>query len=123
MWWCCGKEKPHAIGCKVQKHITKEDNDEESDDDIDKAKKIKCYTCKQTGHTQQDCERDPNIRTLLDVDMESARVQKVLNMKKLTADAGHLTASLFEKLAMTNAEKENETLMTFDDFNYKAFNR
>jgi hypothetical protein len=29
MWWCCGKLNKEALGCKFQKHILREDLDED----------------------------------------------------------------------------------------------
>jgi hypothetical protein len=51
MWWCCGKTKQNAPGCLFRKHISKEeDNEKDSDTDQTKAKRQKCYACKELGH-------------------------------------------------------------------------
>ena len=35
MWWCCGKTKKSAPGCKFQKHVSKEDyHDDEEEKEI-----------------------------------------------------------------------------------------
>jgi len=31
MWWCCGKSGKDAIGCKVAKHFTQEEEEEDHD--------------------------------------------------------------------------------------------
>jgi len=31
MYWCCGNRNPHARGCKVQKHTTRKDKDQEEE--------------------------------------------------------------------------------------------
>jgi len=69
MWWCCGKRGRDQPGCKFSKHEYKEDNDEE-DDENDKEKNkqkqmklMRCQCCKELGHSMENCERDPNIKT------------------------------------------------------------
>jgi len=29
MWWCCGKTKKEALGCKFSKHKVREENEDE----------------------------------------------------------------------------------------------
>lgn len=69
MWWCCGKTKKEAPGCKFAKHETKDDEEEDKaggadgEPDKSKLKQLKCVCCKEVGHLAKDCKRDPNIRT------------------------------------------------------------
>ena len=46
MWWCCGKTSKDALGCKYNKHESKEDDDEddarEKEEEKFKLKRIKC---------------------------------------------------------------------------------
>lgn len=82
LWWCCLK-KGNDKGCKLQKH---ESLDDEEDDDIDedkdskKEKELKfkrCQCCREIGHNIEDCPRDPNLRTMKDlneVEKENKRV-------------------------------------------------
>ena len=86
MWWCCGKTKPTAIGCKVQKHITKDKEDEDEELDEKDARTVKCHSCKQMGHSQDECELDPNIRSLKNVETEFERLHKISQVKKLNSD-------------------------------------
>jgi hypothetical protein len=53
MWWCCGKTGKDAIGCKITKHFTKEEEDEDPEkvEEIEESKKLKklnirCSCCK-----------------------------------------------------------------------------
>ena len=49
MYWCCGKTRKNAPGCKKNKHISyKSDNEEESDKDEEKI--VKCTACKSPNH-------------------------------------------------------------------------
>jgi hypothetical protein len=32
MYWCCGKTEPDAPGCKIRKHESRDDEDEEEED-------------------------------------------------------------------------------------------
>ncbi|CAD7964134.1 unnamed protein product [Amoebophrya sp. A25] len=82
MWWCCGKIGKEAIGCKFSKHESKDD--EEDLDEQDRAEreereikarnsKIKCYSCKESGHIAKNCPKDPNLRSLHDPAVEVQR--------------------------------------------------
>ena len=79
MWWCCGKTKLNAPGCKFQKHKQKDD---EMDDDDDTRKNeqninIRCESCKEAGHRAIECDKDPNLRTTFDVGDELTRLSKM----------------------------------------------
>eukprot|EP00347_Sterkiella_histriomuscorum_P006658 403351927 len=65
IWWCCGKISQKAPGCKYQKHQSKEEAEEmEERRAVGKIfKKVKCISCKQSGHTEDECPKDPNIKT------------------------------------------------------------
>ena len=40
MWWCCGKTKKDAAGCKYAKHESKDDEEDEKDKDaLDKVRR------------------------------------------------------------------------------------
>ncbi|CAD7955892.1 unnamed protein product [Amoebophrya sp. A120] len=75
MWWCCGKLGKDAIGCKFSKHESKDEDDDLDEQDRAEREerenktrnaKIKCYSCKETGHIAKNCPKDPNLRTLYD---------------------------------------------------------
>lgn len=55
MWWCCGKTSKEAIGCKYQKHESKDDAEDSADDDGEKKEKVdrnlRCFCCREIGHT------------------------------------------------------------------------
>ncbi len=71
MWWCCGKTAKDALGCKVAKHFSEEDKDEDNEkqeEDTEEIKRqrkmnIRCHCCKEKGHEADNCPRDPNLRT------------------------------------------------------------
>merc|ERR1711957_262044 len=66
MWWCCGKRGKEQPGCKFSKHETKEDEDDDEDEKKNKVrqlKSIRCQCCKEFGHTNENCYRDPNLKT------------------------------------------------------------
>jgi len=72
MWWCCGKLGKDAIGCKFNKHESKDDDDDLDEQEMkDKLEhdntmrnlNIKCYSCGEVGHKSRDCTRDPNCRS------------------------------------------------------------
>ena len=62
MWWCCGKTKLNAAGCKFQKHSSKEDKDDDEENDQIAAFKTRCALCRETGHKAHECVKDPNLR-------------------------------------------------------------
>ena len=79
MWWCCGKNKKDAPGCKFAKHECKDDEEEDKDKDEEektKQKQMKCACCKESGHGAQDCPREPNIRAQRDPAEELDRISK-----------------------------------------------
>jgi hypothetical protein len=74
IWWCCGKRGKEQLGCKFNKHFSKDDDEEEEDTNKEKVrnknmKYSRCNCCKELGHVIDDCPRDPNIRTkVADID-------------------------------------------------------
>lgn len=70
MWWCCGKNKKTSPGCKFQKHFSKDDEQESDQEESGGFFKVRCIICKETGHKANECDKDPNIRTLYDVEDE-----------------------------------------------------
>jgi len=122
MWWCCGKTKKNAPGCKFQKHISKEDGEDDEIEESEIKKNNKCIACKEVGHSANECERDPNFRTLFDVQNEFARIMNKREYKKLNADAGLVTFQMMEKFTLLSNERVMTQMLTFDDFNYKAYN-
>jgi hypothetical protein len=64
MWWCCGKLSKDALGCKFSKHLSKDEDEIDGLGQNEQAPLLqKCSCCKQTGHTAEECERDPNLLT------------------------------------------------------------
>lgn len=101
MWWCCGKTWKDAPGCKFSKHETKDDEEDEKDKEEEekvKFKNIKCYCCKENGHTAANCNRDPNIRSYCDTQAEITRIDKYKDFKKLNTDTFLFTNKLFEAM-------------------------
>ena len=132
MWWCCGKTTKDAPGCKFSKHVSKEDEDEdmEQQEETDAALKNKyarCYCCKEKGHRAQDCPRDPNIKTAHDANDEDLRIVKAKDFRKLLSDSLNITQKLFKGLLKRSAgEYEynpfSKGSMAFDDYSYKFYN-
>lgn len=83
MWWCCGKTKKEALGCKFSKHKIREENEDEEMDILGAnqqvfMKNVKCMCCLQQGHNSANCPNDPNIRTSVpytSVDKEFSRIR------------------------------------------------
>lgn len=93
MWWCCGKKDKDAPGCKYSKHESKEDSDYEDkgvDDDQNEwlKKQRRCMCCKQLGHTIENCQRDPNIKTgkQNEIVSEMERLSNLKECRKLHAE-------------------------------------
>jgi hypothetical protein len=55
MWWCCGKTKQTAQGCKFQKHVCKDKEDEDEQEGDQNQKLHKCQICKKQGHRENEC--------------------------------------------------------------------
>ena len=81
-YWCCGKTNENAPGCIVQKHIPREDEEDEMDpkekEEIQKqaSSNQMCRSCKQYGHQQEVCIRDPNLRTFFSQPEEVDRINE-----------------------------------------------
>ena len=125
MWWCCGKTNQNAKGCKYQKHVCKQTQDEREDHKGQDESKQKCSVCKQAGHGAFECELDPNLRTSYNVITETVRIDKIKAIKKRFQDANDLTKHLLETEALKNISNEKGIgrLMMQDDFNYSAYNQ
>ena len=78
MWWCCGKPNQNAKGCRVSKHIEKEEDKDDDRDLMDINKYyIRCHCCKGFGHELKDCPKDPNLKTSIDTALDERRLQKI----------------------------------------------
>lgn len=136
MWWCCGKTSKDASGCKYAKHFSKEDEDEElvhQEGEAEEAnllaknKNVRCYCCKEKGHGAKECPRDPNIKTLVDIQNEDKRLAKARDLKKLLSDSLSVTSRLFRNLIRRSAGHNeynpfSKGALSFDDYSYKYFN-
>jgi hypothetical protein len=71
-------------------------------------KRMKCFCCKENGHTANDCQRDPNIRTNLEAIDEMARIDKFKEYKKLNSDSFLFTQKFFENMARDILPKNAE---------------
>lgn len=110
MWWCCGKREKDQPGCKFQKHLTKEDEDEkmESDEQEDEnLKYTRCQCCKELGHRIDNCFRDPNLRTReRDADLEFDRIKQIKDFRKLHADTMVSTTHMLKKAVTIPVEQD-----------------
>eukprot|EP00347_Sterkiella_histriomuscorum_P018688 403344555 len=151
MWWCCGRKSKEAPGCKFNKHINKDDEEQETQDQREShhQEQVRCYCCKQLGHSGLDCDKDPNFKTLQgeelqnQVTVDENRLQKietdVTNKKRLSyledfrKYIGILIKQQQEELenaTMTNRKQTitagshiQKRLLEFDDYNYTQINR
>lgn len=126
MWWCCGKTKQTAQGCKFMKHTSKNDSEKSEDEDNgkpDQFVKVRCPICKELGHKAVECEKDPNLRTAYDVEEEIQRVGKLGPNKKRMTDTVELTSQLLERITLLSNERMIGQILTYDDFNYNQFNK
>lgn len=91
MYWCCGKEIVSAPGCRQSRHVS---GDNEDDDQVEKYDRdgnqnlanTKCMSCKEVGHSIEDCPRDPNIKRKGNAEKEIERIAKIQDFRKLHAD-------------------------------------
>ena len=102
IWWCCGKSGSDQPGCKYNKHESKDDDDAEQDEEFVEQKniKIRCYCCKELGHTIDNCPRDPNIRSKVDTEKDFERIQKIKDYRKLNADTVVTTTHFLKKCVL-----------------------
>ena len=79
MWWCCGKVGKDAPGCRKTRHISNNEDSESDTDERDKQEKkyVRCTSCKEVGHTIENCKNDPNMKTGGKPDEEYNRIQKM----------------------------------------------
>lgn len=85
MWWCCGKPGREALGCRLARHVSKEDEDLEPQDSTEAPSDLLCASCKGLGHRHADCPKDPNIRSKQDLGNELRRIHDIRERKKPVA--------------------------------------
>ena len=105
LWWCCLKKGIDNKGCKLQKHECLEDEDD--DDMIDKKqaenqmKFKRCQCCREIGHLIDQCPRDPNLKTLKDINETEKEMKRVVQLKdsyrKRFSETQVVTAHLLKK--------------------------
>ena len=137
IYWCCGKPGKDTPGCKYSQHESKEEEEDEEADSGNVSKQVKnirCFCCKEIGHTIDSCPRDPNIRTNEPSEEDFMRIQKMKEYRKLNADTVVTTTHFLKKCILVptrQEEREEEALqkhpfkrgvMKFDDFNYEVYN-
>ena len=89
LWWCCGKTKQDALGCKFGKHIARNDfDDDETGEKLQiKVMNQKCGCCRDVGHKPDKCPKDPNLKTISGnnyefLEEDHARIVKISDDKK-----------------------------------------
>lgn len=101
MWWCCGKTTKEADGCKIGKHESKDDDEDEAADPKEEQQKhlknVRCHCCKEVGHTIDTCPRDPNIKTNREPMDELVRIKQIKDYRKLFGDTMILTTHFLKK--------------------------
>jgi len=93
MWWCCGKTNLHSTGCHQKPHEKLVEEVQDSDDStgLEKAKKIRCYVCREKGHSGLECPKEPNLRTSHHPLKEDSRILKNYRPKLTNSDADIVT--------------------------------
>lgn len=104
MYWCCGKTNKDAPGCRLGKHETKDEDDDnfgayEKDGKTNMAG-VKCICCKEVGHSIENCHRDPNIKRKNDPERDMERIAKIKDFRKLHTDTQIQTTQLLKKCVM-----------------------
>lgn len=120
MWWCCGKQKVSAKGCKYQKHSICGDRDDEEEGVVSDPKRLKCPICKVKGHAADCCDKDPNIRMGFNIQQEGSRIACLdsTDSKKRLGDSVKTTSQFLTKTTLLG----NERILCYDDYNYTSFN-
>jgi hypothetical protein len=138
MWWCCGKREKDHPGCKFAKHETKEEDElPDPDAHVRNLKNMRCTACKDMGHTIDVCYKDPNYKTMQDMNIDTERINKIKVEKKMHVDSNINTTHFIKKSVMVPL-KEDELgrmhepknknnpfmrgIMEFDDYNYSQVN-
>lgn len=107
VWWCCGKRGQDQPGCKFQKHTWKKEEEELFDNEVDMLdkklgnnKKLKCKCCGEIGHRIEDCTRDPNFKTNMDINEENERIRLIKDFRKMNSETSLQTLHLIKKATM-----------------------
>ena len=102
-WWCCGRTGKDAIGCKVSKHVAKEEDEEDieenKEDDKLKYATARCSSCKEVGHIAHDCPKDPNVQGI-DPGEDIKRIDDIKQKKKANAANIVVNQKLMEIMAL-----------------------
>jgi hypothetical protein len=138
MWWCCGKTSKEAKGCKFQKHVLKDDEEDLKEDENkkDQNRRLRCNCCHEYGHVVTQCPRDPNFKTVTpyNVAAEELRLLALQDYRKLYADTVVQTTHMLKRSVMIPLKTDEEGkvsedvknvnnpfmrgVMEFDDYNY-----
>jgi hypothetical protein len=140
MWWCCGKRGKEMPGCKFGKHEFKEEEeDEKTKEEVEsligqQLRNVRCFCCKEIGHTTSNCQRDPNFKTKADIETDAGRLNMIKDQKKLHSDTLISTTHFIKKSVMIPVDWTDDGvethppnishpfmrgIMTFDDYNYR----
>ena len=84
-YWCCNAQGKSAAGCIFSKHTTNEELLEQ--DEENKTVKF-CSGCKESGHSIQECFKDPNIHTRVSITDEKERLKILAGLKKKQMNSG-----------------------------------
>ncbi|EER06422.1 ankyrin repeat domain containing protein [Perkinsus marinus ATCC 50983] len=145
LWWCCGKTGKDAPGCKFAKHESKDEDEYNTlldEDDVDEEngdakeetggageknrkhkprRNVRCFSCKEMGHSAEACPKDPNMRIVWGkADHTAYEAVEVIALAD-KADFDDINSSITEKAksrsgaitALVNAKsRTGDTLLT-----------
>ena len=82
---------------------------EELEENAERMKKyVKCTCCREIGHSMENCQRDPNFKTLANMTTDAGRISKINDFKKLFADTLINTTHFIKKAVMIPVEFDDD---------------
>ena len=126
----------NSKGCVATKHRvgTGEDGSDENEEEDTSTAIKQCQACKQLGHEAFECLRDPNLRTMHDLNEEDKRIEvdEKKNFKRTMVHTTETTNKFLEKIVFfntkhtregrVNVQEHGQNAINFDDYNYSNYN-
>lgn len=103
-YWCCNSEGKNAPGCIFSKHTANEELLELEEEQ----RQVKfCSGCKETGHSIQECYKDPNVQTRVSISGEMERLKILAGIKKKNMNFGAELQERAIELVKSSQNHEN----------------